>query len=61
MPVLIGVGLVLSGCGGGSGDSSLTTVGESDAAGDPVEINPVALARSAMGQSGGRRPHFGAI
>ena len=49
--LLFGVGLVLSGCGGGSGDGSLTTVGEADSAGDPEEINPVALARSAMGRS----------
>lgn len=49
--VLIGIALVFSGCGGSSGDGSMTTVGEFDSAGDPTEINPVALARTAKEQS----------
>ncbi|WP_419845429.1 hypothetical protein [Candidatus Poriferisocius sp.] len=49
--VLIGIALVFSGCGGSSGDGSMTTVGEFDFAGDPTEINPVALARTAKEQS----------
>lgn len=54
--VLIGIGLVISGCGG---DSSLTTVGDFDSDGNPVEVNPVALARTAKEQSGAATSHRG--